>query len=120
MEEELVELRSETHTDLSIAKKMIQLYQSAQSRGLDFDLKFSTIKKLLHKKKCFYTKQLFEKEGLMKLSIDRVDSAKGYIEGNVVACTTDINSKKSNLTAKEIESLYIAIKLHSAIKIISK
>jgi hypothetical protein len=27
-------------------------------------------------------------------SVDRVDSAKGYIDSNVVSCTIDINSKK--------------------------
>jgi hypothetical protein len=40
------------------------------------------------------------------MSFDRVDSNKGYIEGNVVSCTVDINGKKSNLTVDEIKSLY--------------
>jgi hypothetical protein len=35
-----------------------------------------------------------------------VDSAKGYVEGNVVSCTIDINGKKSNLSVDEIKSLY--------------
>jgi hypothetical protein len=34
-----------------------------------------------------------------------VDPKKGYVEGNVVACTVEINSKKSNLTIDEIYSL---------------
>jgi hypothetical protein len=38
-------------------------------------------------------------------SIDRVDPKKGYVEGNVVACTVEINSKKSNLTIDEIHNL---------------
>jgi hypothetical protein len=60
--------------------------------------------------RCYYTGIEFEDEGLLSRSIDRVDSAKGYEEGNVVACTVDINGKKANLTFSEIEKLYTQIK----------
>jgi len=53
-----------------------------------------------------YTGRTFENEGPYSRSIDRIDSAKGYIEGNVVSCTIDINGKKSNLSEEEIELLY--------------
>lgn len=50
--------------------------------------------------------------GLNARSIDRVDSSLGYIEGNVVACTTDINSKKTNLSVEEIMLLSKSITKH--------
>jgi hypothetical protein len=59
--------------------------------------------------KCYYTGKVFE-ESTYSRSVDRVDSAKGYIDSNVVSCTIDINSKKSNLTNLEIESLYLKLK----------
>lgn len=58
-------------------------------------------------KTCFYTGKPFGEEGtLFARSFDRVDSSKGYVEGNVVACTVDINQKKSNLSIEEITCLY--------------
>ena len=88
-------------TDFAVAKKLIQLKQSADSRGVEFNLSFKTVKKLLLAKVCYYTKKTFG-DGLQARSIDRVNSKKGYIEGNVVPCTVEINQKKSNLDAKDI------------------
>jgi len=98
--------KKETLTDLEVAKKMIKIYQSAADRNLDFDLSFNTVKKLLLEPSCYYTGKKFEENGIFARSFDRVDSDLGYVEGNVVACTVDINSKKSNLTFEEIENIY--------------
>lgn len=91
--------------DIEIAKKMINLQQSATSRGFEFDLSFDTVKHLMTRTHCYYTNTEFEDEGKLSLSIDRVDTKKGYIEGNVVSCTQEINNKKCNLTMEEIQSL---------------
>ncbi len=93
-------------TDLEVAKKMLKIHQSAQDRKLEFDLSFESVKKLLAYQTCYYTGKNFEDDGLFARSFDRIDSAKGYVEGNVVACTVDINGKKSNLSLEEIECLY--------------
>jgi hypothetical protein len=92
--------------DLEVAKKMLKIYQSAADRKLEFNLSFESVKKLLSYQTCYYTNRKFEDEGNYSRSFDRVDSAKGYIEGNVVACTVDINGKKSNLSFEEIECIY--------------
>lgn len=91
--------------DIEVAKKMINLQQSATSRNIEFDLTFETVKHLMTRTNCYYTGVKFEDEGKISFSVDRVDSQKGYVEGNVVACTVDINSKKSNLTHEEIRML---------------
>jgi hypothetical protein len=95
-----------TISDIEVAKKMINLQQSAISRSIEFDLSFETVKSLLLRTHCFYTGIKFEDDGKLSFSVDRVDSKKGYIEGNVVACSIDINSKKSNLTIDEINLIY--------------
>jgi hypothetical protein len=95
-----------TISDIEVAKKMINLQQSAISRNIEFDLSFETVKSLLLRTHCFYTGIKFEDDGKLSFSVDRVDSKKGYIEGNVVACSIDINSKKSNLTIDEINLIY--------------
>ena len=92
--------------DIEVAKKMINLQQSATSRNIEFDLSFETVKHLMTRTHCYYTGIKFEDEGKLAFSVDRVDSKKGYIEGNVVACTVDINSKKSNISYDEIKMIY--------------
>lgn len=99
-------------SDYQVAKKLIQLKQSADSRNIAFDLKFTTVKKLLKAKKCYYTGTLFTVDGSTGRSIDRVDSSLGYVDNNVVPCTIDINSKKSNLTITDIELLHKKIQEH--------
>jgi len=93
-------------SDLEVAKKMLKIYQSAIDRKLKFDLSFESVKKLLTYPTCYYTNKKFEEDGPFQRSFDRVDSSKGYVDGNVVACTVDINGKKSNLSFDEIECLY--------------
>lgn len=105
-------LRPEALTDVVVAKKMMQLHQSAESRGLEFSLSFRTVKELLSRKKCYYTGDVFQDGGACARSIDRVDTSKGYVEGNVVACTVEINGKKSNLTVEEILTMAEKIKRH--------
>ena len=92
--------------DIEIARKMINLHQSASSRNLEFDLSFETVKKLISHTHCFYTGQEFEESGKFGMSVDRLDPNRGYVEGNVVACTVDINAKKANLTILEIKQLW--------------
>ena len=107
---ESIEYSKEKLTDLEVAKKMLNIKQSADSRNLKFDLSFDTLRKLMEQKKCFYTSRPFEPKGDYALSIDRMDNKHGYVEGNVVACTVEINRKKTDLTLDEIESIYNAIK----------
>ena len=97
-------------SDLEVARKMIKIYQSAADRKLDFDLSLETVRKLLTYKTCYYTNREFDEDGAFSRSFDRVDSSKGYVEGNVVSCTVDINGKKSNLTFDEIAALYHKLK----------
>lgn len=99
-------------SDVEVAKKLLNIYQSAMDRKLEFNLSFESVKTLLKFPTCYYTGRKFETEGPYSRSIDRIDSAKGYIEGNVVSCTVDINGKKSNLSDEEIELLYTKIVLH--------
>jgi hypothetical protein len=97
-------------TDLDVAKKMLNLKQSADSRNIKFDLSFLVLKNLMEQKKCFYTGRVFDGKGDYALSIDRIDNKIGYIDGNVVACTVEINRKKTDITIEEIEMIYKAIK----------
>ena len=93
-------------SDVEVAKKLVNIHSSAQSRNLEFNLTFEYVKKLLEYNTCYYTNVIFTEDGGSARSFDRVDNDKGYVIGNVVACTIDINGKKNNLTIDEIVCLY--------------
>ena len=93
-------------SDVEVAKKLVNIHSSAQSRSLEFNLTFEYVKKLLEYNTCYYTNVQFTEDGVNARSFDRVDNDKGYVVGNVVACTIDINGKKNNLTIDEIVCLY--------------
>jgi hypothetical protein len=101
-----IEVKEDVLTDVEVARKMVNIHSSATSRNLEFNLTFEYVKKLLEYDKCYYTNVPFTEEGLHARSFDRLDNDKGYINGNVVACTIDINGKKNNLTIEEIICLY--------------
>lgn len=99
-------------SDLEIAKKIIKVQQSAQGRGLDFNLTFSEVKKLLNAKRCYYTATTLndtEKDPNQR-TFDRVDNTKGYINGNVVACSKEFNQIKNNLTIEQIKQMVAGFK----------
>lgn len=65
---------------------------SSRSRNLDFDLDVIYIKMLIdsQKNKCMYSGIEFGDNFQDKLTyptIDRIDSSKGYIKGNVCLCS---------------------------------
>lgn len=93
-------------SDVEVAKKLVNIHSSAQSRNLEFNLTFEYVKKLLEYNTCYYTNVEFTEDGPYARSFDRLDNDKGYIVGNVVACTVDINGKKNNLSIDEIVCLY--------------
>jgi hypothetical protein len=104
-------------SDLRIAKKLISKASQANSRGIVFDLSFKEMKKVLTAKKCYITgvKLNAIDNDPHKLTIDRIDNDKGYIDGNVIACSSEMNSLKNNLTVKQIEQMYLALVKHGDI-----
>lgn len=102
--------------DVSIAKKLIQLKESAASRNLEFNLTFATVKKLMLKKTCFYTGKRFSDpasgDSPWLRTIDRVDNNRGYVNDNVVACCKMINAMKGSLSLTDIAMLFKGASKH--------
>lgn len=98
---------------MEVASKFAQLYKSAKNRNKEFDLELKDVAELLLTKKCYYTGVDFEKEGDLKKTIDRVDNARGYVKGNVVACTFLANNVKEMLFEKPTRELGVNIQFVS-------
>lgn len=91
-----------SHADLILAKKFISKAQNAQSRGIVFDLSLTTFRNLMRAKKCYYTGLQLTDDGSVvceptRRTIDRIDHKKGYVNGNVVACSHVFNQFKNEM-----------------------
>jgi hypothetical protein len=93
-------------SDIRVAKKMMQLYNSAHERGIINTLSFKKVKQLLEKDTCYYTGKLFiPDDSRLERSFERVDNTVGYTDDNVVACLRYINGLKSSFLIEDFMSI---------------
>lgn len=88
--------------DADVAKKYAEKFANAVKRRIDFDLTFTDMKALMRQKTCFYTgiPLVFGPDSTgaqqnNQFTIERLDNTKGYVKGNVVACSFIANQWKS-------------------------
>lgn len=82
---------------------------NAKKRNLDHNITLEYIKTLFDKQKglCYYTnKKMYtntvnSNNNQDSVSLDRIDSSKGYIEGNIVLCRWIVNRMKNDINLKE-------------------
>tara|TARA_R110000744_G_C19371770_1_gene563186 strand:- start:47887 stop:48255 length:369 start_codon:yes stop_codon:yes gene_type:complete len=96
--------------DMYVARKMMSKMGNAKERGIEFALSFQSMKNLLKSKKCYYTgleltKPDGKKTRASDLTIDRIDASKGYVPGNVVACSYAANHLKSQFEKGGVKGL---------------
>ncbi|WPJ20587.1 putative anti-sigma factor [Pseudomonas phage vB_PF_Y1-MI] len=107
--------------DMRIIAKLQSKQQNALGRGLDFNMTFQSMKNIMEAKKCFYTGvTLTDSPAGNKptdRTIERVDNEKGYIIGNVVACSYEANQVKAMFEGRSSIDLKTAIKMFSKIKV---
>lgn len=84
----------------------------AKNRNIEFSITLDYLIKILdlQQHKCVYSKQDITfpkncKDSNFTASLDRIDSSKGYIEGNVQWVTKRVNSMKNDMTEKEFIEL---------------
>ena len=99
-------------SDLKLAERYVRTAQSAKSRGFDFRLSFIQFKNLLSRRYCPYSGVELTDASCAdnQATLDRIDSTRGYVKGNVIACSSLSNSKKGNLSTKEILNMAKTIK----------
>ncbi len=112
------EIKTPEVTDLKVAKKLVAIATSAFDRGIEFDLSFASCKKVMTRKTCYFTGVKLTNTHLdpNQCTFDRVDNNKGYIDGNVVACSQEFNSRKGNITVEDVQLMMKAFKKLKIIK----
>ena len=98
-------------SDLEVAKKLVAIKTSADSRGIEFNMSLKRVRQLLNTKKCFISGVKLNRiqQDPNQLTFDRLDNTKGYTDDNVVACSLRVNRLKDSLTIDDITMLYMAI-----------
>jgi len=86
---------------------------TSKKKGREFNLTLDCLLDLLEKQegKCFYTGEIMTVGGeerstftsAFSISIDRVDSSKEYVEGNVVLCCWRVNQMKSEFSVEDLK-----------------
>lgn len=107
-----LELEKKAALDLKAAKKLNQIKQSADSRTIDFCMTFTEVKRLLNTEKCYFTGVVLNETNgdPNQRTFDRVDNDKGYVNGNVVACSREFNEIKGNITIEQVKLMTKAFK----------
>ena len=86
-------------TDIDVARKYLALANRAINDGTEFELSFTAYKNMVRAKYCKFTgivmsdTQHTQHESYR--TIDRIDNKKGYISGNVCACSYMANQLKA-------------------------
>jgi hypothetical protein len=98
---------------------LLALYRrTAASRGREFSLSLDDLRSLWERQagRCRYSgAALMSEPGSPdKVSIDRVDSAKGYTIENIVLCTSRVNLMKRAMTVQEFRSIVDLLHNHVA------
>jgi hypothetical protein len=108
-------LTVDSNSDEYIARKYIQILESAKKRNKAFNLELSDIEEIVNENKCYYTGvTLTNKKGCnFQRTVDRVDNREGYVKGNVVACSHLANKLKNELFESPTSSIYTNIKFMS-------
>ena len=92
--------------DKNVCQRYLSTIESAQARNIKFELSLTAYKNLLRRKYCPYTGEKLTVTGNKpNISIDRINNSKGYIPGNVIACSKYANSKKSDMSPEMIMNM---------------
>lgn len=97
--------------DLDLATRYVSTARSAGDRSIEFSLTLSEMRSILKRNICPYTGiPMTDVVGDDQKTLDRIDASKGYVTGNVIACSRRINSTKGNLTSEQILAMAKVIK----------
>jgi hypothetical protein len=108
-----IEKQGKWQDDNFLQYRLLQARSRAKSKNLPCEIDTHYLEGLLlgQGNKCFYSGLEMElsRAGNYSASIDRVDSSKGYVKGNVIFVIWAVNTMKNDLDENEFLSIVEAI-----------
>ena len=95
-----------------------RLYKNSKHNSKNYDFEYNItpeyIQEILEKQnyKCAYSGITFSSDRKDKYTyptIDRIDSNKGYVKGNICICTQFVNTMKNNATVDQFKDIITKI-----------
>ena len=80
--------------------KWSMLKRTAKYKSIELNISFEQFKELTESN-CYYCNGKMKDDGIWGYNIDRIDSSKGYIVGNILPCCKYCNTIKNNFLTKE-------------------
>lgn len=103
--------RRQNHTNVNKIKALLNSVQASLKKGrvdeINIDLEYLLKLNVLQENKCIYSgnELSWKANDINTCSLDRIDSSKGYIKGNVQFVSKIVNQAKSDLTEQEFLKL---------------
>lgn len=90
---------SPVNFDLLVMRKYKHKVDNAKERGLDFSLTFAQFRNIYTRTRCAYTGRKLtvscaQPQPVTDLTVERIDSTKGYVLGNCIAVCASANKIK--------------------------
>lgn len=108
-----IEKQNKWQDDNFLQYRLLQARSRAKSKNIPFEIDVNYLEDLLsnQENRCFYSGLEMElnRAGNYSASIDRVDSSKGYVKGNVVFVIWAVNTMKNDLDENEFLRIVEAI-----------
>jgi hypothetical protein len=86
----------------ALKQRLVSSLDRRDKHGFEHNIDLDYLRTLYHKQdgKCYYTgtELTFRPNESATLSLDRVDSTRGYVKGNLVFCTWEVNSMKQDMS----------------------
>lgn len=105
---------SDWQDDNMLRYRFLSARTRSKKSGLEFSITVETVNQLWEdcSGNCYYTglpMVLERSDNMNSVSLDRLDSSKGYVPGNVVLCRSIVNIMKSDLSEAEFSQVILAL-----------
>lgn len=89
--------------EVTVAQRLVSTFNSAKKRSKNFNLSMKYLSNIVHQTHCAYSGELFDNNiELEKMTLERFDNDRGYVEGNVIPVKMKYNTMRSSYTLEEL------------------
>lgn len=100
-------MKSEMNFDIKVARRLDTTFSSAHRRNKEFNLDSLYLANILQQTHCAYSGVEFSpygENGPNHMTLERIDNSIGYVKGNVIPVTHELNKMRGSFTMEELQN----------------